>query len=64
MRWREEDLKFQSYEIKTENVTNEDYYTSFEVIIKYNYESSLDLKVSISNQASIIPNLKFSSYKK
>lgn len=62
MRWREEDLQFKSYKVNTVNITNEEDYTSFEMIIYYNYDSSLDLKVSLSNQTSITPNIKISSY--
>ena len=63
MRWREENLNYESYEVNKENVKNEEIYKSFELIIYYNYDSKLDLEVSISNQNSVTPNIKISSFK-
>ena len=62
MRWRESDLQFESFEINPETIINREDYLSFELMIYYNYDSSLHLKVSISNQKSVTPNIKISSY--
>ena len=59
MRWRESDLQFEKYEILSDKIVNEGDYLSSELIIYYNYDSSLDLKISISNVENAI---KISSY--
>ena len=63
MKWKESDLQYEKYEVNSESAVNEEDYVSFELVIYYNYNCSLDLKVSLSNQKSITPNIKISSYK-
>lgn len=64
MSWNYTDLKFENYELNLQDAIQEEYYYSFEVIIHYNHESKLNLKISIRNQSNIEPNIKISSYER
>ncbi len=59
MKWNESDLQYEKYEILSDKIVNEGDYLSSELIIYYNYDSILDLKISISNVENVI---KISSY--
>lgn len=61
MKWKGSDLQYESYEIVPEKVVSEGDYLSSELIIYYEKDSILDLKISISN-VNIMPNIKISSF--
>ncbi len=62
MRWSKSDLQYEKYEIPSEKIINEGDYLSSELIIYYNYDSILNLKISISNAENVMPNIKISTY--
>ena len=62
MKWKGADLQYERYEILPEKVVTEGDYLSSELIIYYENDSILDLKISISNVENVMPDIKISSY--
>ena len=62
MKWKGADLQYERYEILPEKVVSEGDYLSSELIIYYENDSILDLKISISNVENVMPDIKISSY--
>lgn len=62
MKWKGLALQYERYEILPEKVVTEGDYLSSELIIYYENDSILDLKISISNVENVMPDIKISSY--
>ena len=60
MYWIKGDLKFESYEINYEDIEKTDNYDNFKMTLYYNYDSKIDLIISIKNNQDVIPEVKIS----
>ena len=60
MKWINGKLRFQNYEIDYNSLIQDENYSSFKIILYYNYESKIEIIVSIRNNRNIEPKIKIS----